>query len=45
MYDGFNKDLSKNEYHPEKYKKITKKAYDDRLNNISYQQSIINKSK
>ena len=45
MYDGFTKDILKNEYHPEKFKKITKKEYDDRLNNISYQQAIMNKSK
>lgn len=45
MYDGFTKDTLKNEYHPEKFKKITKKEYDDRLNNISYQQAIMNKSK
>lgn len=36
MYNGFTEDLLKNEVHPEKYKKITKKEYNDRLNNISY---------
>ena len=27
MYDGFTEDLLKNEIHPEKYKKISKKEY------------------
>lgn len=36
MYDGFTEDLRANEVHPEKYKKISKKEYNDRLNNISY---------
>ena len=27
MYDGFTEDLLKNEVHPEKYKKISKKEY------------------
>lgn len=27
MYNGFTEDLLKNEVHPEKYKKISKKEY------------------
>lgn len=27
MYNGFTEDLLKNEIHPEKYKKISKKEY------------------
>ena len=37
MYDGFTEDLHNNTIKPDKYKRISKKEYDDRLNNISYQ--------